>query len=348
MSTPARAVNHISVSTNEFLTRSSSQIVRTVALGFLGSAGLVFVISLIAELISPSGGTLVFLAALSCVLIGAPLTLIALRTRPPSVAVAPMAGGLCAAVVIAALLLPDLRFAVTPFMGFVVVLISIAGGRRVTPLMIVLCTVLVVVIILVPPLSDLSVGWLAVVLQSSAPPIFTLLIGIVADRFLATQSSAVALTEARAAEAEAARAEAEAARAAAESQNAEQRRLLDLIQALELPVLAVGKGILAVPLLGNLDSRRIAAITTAVLDSVARERAHTVVFDITGVNAIDSAVAQALVEATQAVRLLGARPLVSGVRPSVAQTLTILEVPLHNIEPVADLQEALSAAARLA
>jgi rsbT co-antagonist protein RsbR len=59
--------------------------------------------------------------------------------------------------------------------------------------------------------------------------------------------------------------------------------LFDLVQTRELPVLNIGEHVLAVPLVGHLDSRRLAAIRNAVLRKVAEQRTHTVIFDITGI-----------------------------------------------------------------
>jgi rsbT co-antagonist protein RsbR len=94
---------------------------------------------------------------------------------------------------------------------------------------------------------------------------------------------------------------------------------------------------------GQLDQRRLASITAGVLQSVSQHRAHTVIFDITGVPTVDAVVGHALVDASQAVRLLGSRVMLSGVRPGVAMTLSQLGVDLSGVAPVADLRNALSA-----
>jgi anti-anti-sigma factor len=110
---------------------------------------------------------------------------------------------------------------------------------------------------------------------------------------------------------------------------------------LELPIIPVGQHILAVPLVGDLDSRRAASIQQRLLEEVAEQRAQVVVLDVTGISLLDTAVAQSLIETAQAVRLLGARALLSGIRPEVAQTLIGLDIDLGTLQSVANLGEAL-------
>jgi len=80
----------------------------------------------------------------------------------------------------------------------------------------------------------------------------------------------------------------------------------DLVRLLELPVLSVGAGLLVVKLVGNLDSRRIAALQQHLFAQVTAQRAHTVVLDITAISAVDVTIAAALIQTAQGVRLLGA------------------------------------------
>ena len=116
----------------------------------------------------------------------------------------------------------------------------------------------------------------------------------------------------RALSAEQARARAEADRVIAEQQsrelaqrNTEQERLLELVATLEIPTIALADSVLLVPILGTLDSRRAQALIGRLLQEASEQRAQQVILDITGVTAVDTQVAQALLQMTQALGLLG-------------------------------------------
>ena len=175
---------------------------------------------------------------------------------------------------------------------------------------------------------------------------FVLVIWIVSSRFVTSQNTALAIADQRADEAEATRAEAEAARSEIERRSAEQARLLDLVRTLELPVISVGAGLLVVPLVGHLDSRRVEAIQQQLFEEVTAQHAHTVVLDVTGINAVDATVAEALLQTAQGARLLGAQTLLSGVRAEVAQTIVALGADLSGIRSVTNLGQAIEAVQR--
>jgi len=120
----------------------------------------------------------------------------------------------------------------------------------------------------------------------------------------------------------------------------------DLVRLLELPVLSVGAGLLVVPLVGNLDSRRIAALQQHLFAQVTAQRAHTVVLDITAISAVDVTIAAALIQTARGVRLLGAQMLLSGMRAGVAQAISALDVDLAGIRSVINLGQAIEAAQR--
>lgn len=126
-----------------------------------------------------------------------------------------------------------------------------------------------------------------------------------------------------------------------EARNTEQTQLLELVSQLEVPVIAVADGVLVLPLVGALDARRTAQIETTLLNEVARRRAHTAILDITGVPVIDTATARRLLDVAQALRLLGAQPVLSGIRASVARTLVTLGIDLRGIQTFGELQTAL-------
>ncbi|WP_322511601.1 STAS domain-containing protein, partial [Chloroflexus sp.] len=96
-----------------------------------------------------------------------------------------------------------------------------------------------------------------------------------------------------------------------------------------------------------LDSRRAEQLRSRILEAVAAKRAHTVIIDITGITVIDTAVAKALIDTTAAIRLLGARTIISGIRPAVAQTLVHLNAGLGDITTAPNPEAALATARRL-
>lgn len=126
----------------------------------------------------------------------------------------------------------------------------------------------------------------------------------------------------------------------------EQSRLMETVRSLSTPVVPVQRGILVMPLVGVIDPVRAQNITAALLEAIERERARIVILDITGVPVVDTAVAQALIEAAQAARLLGAEPVLVGISPPVAETIVSLGVDLSALVTRADLQSGVEYALR--
>jgi rsbT co-antagonist protein RsbR len=114
------------------------------------------------------------------------------------------------------------------------------------------------------------------------------------------------------------------------------------IRALSAPVLPVLPGVLIAPLVGAIDESRATVFVANVLRAVERERAQQVIFDVTGVPLIDTQVARMILQAADAVRLLGAQVILVGIRPEVAQTVVGLGVAL-DMKTYADLQQAIHA-----
>ena len=104
-----------------------------------------------------------------------------------------------------------------------------------------------------------------------------------------------------------------------------------------VPVVQVWEGILLVPLIGTLDSPRTQQLMERLLHRVAETSSPVALLDITGVPTIDTQTAQHLVETISAVRLLGAEIVLTGVRPSIAQTLVHLGIDLSNVATRASL-----------
>jgi len=141
------------------------------------------------------------------------------------------------------------------------------------------------------------------------------------------------------------------ARHAAEAKAEELRKSAELIAAqketirvLSTPLLPLAPGVLAAPLIGAIDARRSEQLLEVLLDRVAAQGTTTVILDVTGVETIDMQAANALIQAAQAVRLLGARVMVTGIQPSMAQVLVQLGVDLRGIATYGTLQSGIAAA----
>ena len=119
------------------------------------------------------------------------------------------------------------------------------------------------------------------------------------------------------------------------------QRQTQQIVALSAPLLDVWQGVLAVPLSGSLDNLRITEIMERLLGAVSNRGVQFVILDLTGVDNLDTSNAAQLVRLMSALGLLGAKGIVTGIHPVVAQTLVRLGVELRNIVTLRSLQEAL-------
>jgi anti-anti-sigma factor len=115
---------------------------------------------------------------------------------------------------------------------------------------------------------------------------------------------------------------------------------------LSTPLIPITANVVVLPLIGAVDSRRAQLVMETLLEGVAERNATTAIIDITGVSVVDTQVANALIQAAQAVRLLGARVVLTGIRPEVAQTLVGLGVDLSVIDTRASLQDGIAAVLR--
>jgi rsbT co-antagonist protein RsbR len=120
------------------------------------------------------------------------------------------------------------------------------------------------------------------------------------------------------------------------------------IRELSTPVLQVREHLLILPIIGVLDSARARQLNEQLLAAIRDQRATVVVIDITGVATIDRTVANHLVQTVEASRLMGARTILTGLSPEIAQTLVDLGVDLSMMRTVGDLQGGLEEAERLA
>lgn len=123
------------------------------------------------------------------------------------------------------------------------------------------------------------------------------------------------------------------------------RQRLQLME-VATPVIKLWEGIVAVPLIGTLDSARSQVVMERLLDSIVEQHARFAILDITGVPTVDSLVAQHLMKTVAAARLMGAECIVSGIRPPIAQTIVHLGIDLSSVLTRTSLADALAYALR--
>ncbi|MET8893357.1 STAS domain-containing protein [Streptomyces albogriseolus] len=128
--------------------------------------------------------------------------------------------------------------------------------------------------------------------------------------------------------------------ALSENQALIDRQRLQLLE-VATPVIKLWDGIVAVPLIGTLDSARSQVVMETLLNAVVDQHARFAILDITGVPTVDSLVAQHLMKTVAAARLMGAECVVSGIRPAIAQTIVHLGLDLGTVKTRASLADAL-------
>ena len=123
----------------------------------------------------------------------------------------------------------------------------------------------------------------------------------------------------------------------------QQQELLEL----STPVVKLWDGVLAVPMIGTLDSSRTQLVMESLLQRIVDTGSELAIIDITGVPTVDTLVAQHLLKTVTAIRLMGADCIISGVRPQIAQTIVHLGINLQGITTKATLADALSLAMKM-
>jgi rsbT co-antagonist protein RsbR len=129
-------------------------------------------------------------------------------------------------------------------------------------------------------------------------------------------------------------------RAREEVINRQQMEMLEL----STPVVKLWDGILALPMIGTLDSARTQVVMESLLHKIVETVSQIAIIDITGVPTVDTLVAQHLLKTVTAIRLMGADCIISGVRPQIAQTIVHLGVDLAGVTTKANLADALALA----
>ena len=141
-----------------------------------------------------------------------------------------------------------------------------------------------------------------------------------------------------------------ALKAAEQEQQRLQQQVIEAQQAaireLSTPLIPLSSKVVLMPLIGSIDSGRAQMVMEALLEGIAEHQADVAILDITGVAVVDTQVANALVQAAQAVRLLGANVILTGIGPTMAQTLVHLGADLSSISTRGSLQSAVFEALR--
>lgn len=320
------------------------QIVRNIALGVGVIAAVVVPIEL-STFVLMNNTLLAIAAAISAtvgIVSGCTVFLLD-RGQPLWQGILPFVALILIAEIMVALWLPELYMSAAPFIVVAILLVSLINRRAFTISILVVCIVITVILLLISqsaPEAKIPAPMFSFLQASSLVALFVA-VWIFLDRIIAAQMQLLQIADQRANDAEAARQQTELARQEIELRANEQQRLLELVAVLELPILTIDDRVLLAPLVGNLDSRRADALRQRVLERLAELRAHTVIIDITGITVIDTAVAKALIDTATAIRLLGAHTIISGIRPTVAQTLVHLNTGLHEITTAPNPEAAL-------
>ena len=125
-----------------------------------------------------------------------------------------------------------------------------------------------------------------------------------------------------------------------ETINRQQEEMLEL----STPVVKLWEGVLALPMIGTLDSARTQIVMESLLQRIVETGAEVAIIDITGVPTVDTLVAQHLIKTVTAARLMGAECIISGIRPQIAQTIVHLGVDLGDVLTKATLADAFAVA----
>jgi rsbT co-antagonist protein RsbR len=123
------------------------------------------------------------------------------------------------------------------------------------------------------------------------------------------------------------------------------RQQSDMLE-LSTPVVQLWDGILALPMIGTLDSSRTSVVMETLLQRIVETRSEIAIIDITGVPTVDTLVAQHLLKTVTAARLMGAECIISGIRPQIAATIVHLGVELNGVITKANLADAFQLAVR--
>ncbi|MDC0673174.1 STAS domain-containing protein [Nannocystis radixulma] len=125
-------------------------------------------------------------------------------------------------------------------------------------------------------------------------------------------------------------------------------RQQEVIRELATPIIEVWDGVLTMPIVGLIDTARTAEIMDSLLQAVTQTRARFAILDLTGVEVVDTGTASHLIRMIQAIRLLGTEGILTGIHPTIAQTIVALGVDLSHVAVYAKLRDALKHCIRAA
>ncbi|MBV9790016.1 MAG: STAS domain-containing protein [Chloroflexi bacterium] len=114
------------------------------------------------------------------------------------------------------------------------------------------------------------------------------------------------------------------------------------LRELSTPLMPIHQGVLVLPLVGQIDPRRASQVMETLLEGISAQSADVVIMDITGVPVVDTQVANYLIQAARAARLLGAKIVLVGIGPEIAQTIIQLGVDLSDITTRANLESGIN------
>lgn len=114
------------------------------------------------------------------------------------------------------------------------------------------------------------------------------------------------------------------------------------IRELSIPLIETWEGVLTVPMVGVLDTRRSSEVMEKLLTEITQRKSRFAIVDLTGVEVVDTAVASHIISLVRSIKLLGAEGIVTGIRPSMAQTMVQIGVDLTGIRTLGNLREALA------
>ena len=120
----------------------------------------------------------------------------------------------------------------------------------------------------------------------------------------------------------------------------------EAIKALSTPIIEVWEGVLTLPLFGVLDSQRAAETMERLLEAITSKSATYAIIDLTGIEVVDTSTADHISKLAKAAELLGARCIITGIRPAVAQTMVQIGIDLTKLVTLSTLREALQQSMR--
>lgn len=126
----------------------------------------------------------------------------------------------------------------------------------------------------------------------------------------------------------------------------QEERFNHALSEISTPIIPVHEGILILPLIGSINSRRATDITERLLEAISASQAEIVIIDITGVPMIDTSIANHMLVTTRAANLLGSQVVLVGIGPEIAQTIVHLGVDLQDLVTLANLQSGIAYALR--